>query len=132
VTLGKYLRMLLASDAGVAALAADRVYTEVLPQSPVMPAVVFTAVAGGEDVALDGPTGARSRRVQVDAWAATREEATSLGLAAHAALAGHVGAAAGLSVEGVFFLTERWDYDAETRLYRTSQDWEIWTTGTES
>ena len=45
---------------------------------------------------------------------------------------GSPGAAAGLTVEGVFFLTERWDYDAETRLYRTSQDYEIWTTGDES
>jgi hypothetical protein len=132
VTLGKYLRMLLTSDADVAALAADRVYTEVLPQSPVVPAVVFTEVAGGDDVALDGTTGASSRRVQVDAWAATREETTLLALAAKTALAGHVGAAAGLSVEGVFFLTERWDYDAETRLYRTSADFEIWMTGCDS
>jgi hypothetical protein len=132
VTLGKYLRMLVTSDASVAALAADRVYTEVLPQGPTVPALVFTEVAGGDDVALDGPTGARSRRVQVDAWAATREEATSLALAAKAALAGHVGAAAGLCVDGVFFLTERWDYDAETRLYRTSADFKIWTTGCES
>jgi len=132
MTLGKYLRLLLTSDAGVAALAADRVYTEVLPQGPAVPALVFTEVAGDEDVALDGPTGTRSRRVQVDAWAATREEATSLGLAAKAALSGHAGAAAGLEVEGVFLLAERWNYDAETRLYRTSQDYEIWTSGAES
>ena len=49
MTLGKYLRLVLVNDAGVAALAADRVYTEVLPQSPVVPAVVFTEVAGDED-----------------------------------------------------------------------------------
>jgi len=131
MTLGKYLRLVLTSDAGVAALAADRVYTEVLPQSPTVPALVFTEVAGDEDVALDGPTGTRSRRVQVDAWAATRAEATSLGLAARATLSGHTGAAAGFEVEGVFLLAERWNYDSETRLYRTSQDYEIWTTGSE-
>jgi hypothetical protein len=132
VTLGKYLRLVLTSDAGVAALAADRVYTEVLPQGPVVPAVVFTEVAGDEDVALDGPTGARSRRVQIDAWAKTRAEATSLGLAAKAALSGHAGAAAGLDLQGVFLLAERWDFDAETSLYRTSQDYEVWTSGVES
>ena len=53
MTAGKYLRMLLTADGGVAALAADRVFTEVLPQAPVVPAVVFTEVAGDEDVALD-------------------------------------------------------------------------------
>jgi len=132
VTLGRYLRMVLTGDAGVAALAADRVYTEVLPQSPTVPAVVFTEVAGDEDYALDGPTGASSRRVQIDSWAKTRAEATALGLAVKGALAGHAGAAAGLDVQGVFFLTERWDFDPETALYRTSQDYEIWTAGVES
>lgn len=132
MTLGQYLRALLTADAGVAARAAERVYTEVLPQAPVVPAVVFTEVAGDDDVALDGPTGASSRRVQVDSWAKTRAEATSLGLAVKAALADHTGAAAGFGVEGAFLLSERWDFDAETSLYRTSQDYEIWTSGAES
>jgi len=129
VSLGKYLRMLLTADADVAGLAADRVYTEVLPQSPLVPAVVFTEVAGDEDVALDGPTGAASRRMQIDSWAKSRAEATALGRAVKCSLSGHVGAAAGLDVQIIFFLTERWDFDAESALYRTSQDFEIWTTG---
>ena len=132
MTLGKYLRLVLTTDARVAALAADRVFTEVLPQSPAVPAVVFTEVAGDEDYALDGPTGTSSRRVQIDAWAKTRAEATSLGLAVKGALSGHAGAAAGLDVQSVFFLTERWNFDAETALYRTSQDYEVWTGGSES
>ena len=129
MTLGQYLRALLTTDAGVAARAADRVYTEVLPQAPVVPAVVFTEVAGDDDVALDGPTGTSSRRVQIDSWAKTRAEATALGLAVKAVLANHAGAAAGLVVEGAFLLSERWDFDAETALYRTSQDFEIWMSG---
>ena len=132
MTLGKYLRLVLVNDAGVAALAADRVYTEVLPQSPVVPAVVFTEVASDEDVALDGPTGTRSRRLQIDAWATTRAEATSLGLAVRQVLSGHVGAAAGLDVQGAFLLAERWDFDSETALYRTSQDYDVWTGGVET
>ena len=129
MTLGQYLRLLLTSDAGVAALAAERVYTEVLPQGPAVPAVVFTEVAGDDDLALDGPTGTSTRRVQVDSWARTRAEATALGLAVKTALAGHVGAAAGLEAQGTFLLAERWDFDAETSLYRTSQDFEVWTAG---
>lgn len=132
MTLGRYLRLVLTADAAVAALAADRVYTEVLPQAPAVPAVVFTEVAGDEDYALDGPTGASSRRVQVDAWAKTRAEATALANAVKAALSGHAGAAAGFAVEGAFLLSERWDFDAETSLYRTSQDYEMWISGVES
>lgn len=129
MTLGRYLRRLLVEDPGVAALAADRVYTEVLPQAGAVPAVVFTEVSGEDDVALDGPTGASARRVQIDSWGRTRADATALGLAVRAALAGHVGAAAGLDVQGVFLVAERWDYDAEAALYRTSQDFDVWLAG---
>jgi hypothetical protein len=129
VTLGKYLRLVLTGDAGVAAVAADRVYTEVLPQAGAVPAIVFTEVSGEDDIALDGPTGASARRVQVDSWGKTRADATALGLAVRAALAGHVGGAAGLDVQGVFLGSERWDFDAETALYRTSQDFEVWLAG---
>lgn len=132
MNLGPYLRMLLTTDVGVAALVGNRVFTEVLPQAPTVPAVVFTEVAGDEDVALDGPTGVGSRRVQIDAWAKTRAEATALAVAVRTALAGHSGAAAGFEVHGVFLLTERWDFEPETSLYRTSQDYEVWTGGTAS
>ncbi|MCE9635075.1 MAG: DUF3168 domain-containing protein [Planctomycetes bacterium] len=129
MTLGKYLRMVLTADARVAALAADRVYTEVLPQAGTVPAIVFTEVSGDEDYALDGPTGTSARRVQVDSWAKARADATALGLAVKAALSGHTGAAAGLDVQGVFLVAERWDFDAESALYRTSQDFDVWTAG---
>ncbi len=56
-----------------------------------------------------------------------RGEATALGLALRRVLSGHTGAAGGLEVAGVFLLNERWDFDAQTSLYRTSQDDEIWT-----
>lgn len=132
MNLGKYLRMVLAADAGVAALAGGRVYSEVLPQAGAVPAVAFTEVAADEDIALDGPTGARAARVQIDAWARTRADATALGRAVKLALSGHVGAAAGFEVLLALFVTERWDFDAETSLYRTSQDFEIWTAGEET
>ena len=129
MTLGRYLRMVLAGDAGVAAVAADRVYTEVLPQAAAVPAVVFTEVSGEDDVALDGPTGASARRVQVDSWGKSRADATALGLVVRGALSGHAGAAAGLDVQGCFLVAERWDFDAETGLYRTSQDFDVWLAG---
>lgn len=125
MTPGQYLRMVLIQDPGVAALAGDRVYSEVLPQAPRLPAVVFIEVSAEEDYSLDGPTGVRALRFQVDSWAVKREEATALGLAVRAVLSGHAGAAGGLAVHGVLFLAERWEFETETDLYRTSQDYEI-------
>ena len=29
-------------------------------------------------------------------------------------------------------MTERWDFEAETKLFRTSQDYEVWTGGIEA
>ena len=132
MTLGTFIRQLLVGDAGVAALAGGRVYSEVLPQHGTVPAVVFSVVAGDSDADLEGPTGVGSRRVQVDSWAGTRAEATALSLAVRALLDGYSGGAAGLDVQAVFHLTERWDFEAETKLFRTSQDYEVWTGGVEA
>lgn len=132
MTLGRYLRRLLRDDSAVGALAAGRIYSEVLPQNGAVPAVVFNEVAGDSDASLDGPTGIRSRRVQVDSWARTRAESSELSLAVRGALDGHSGGAAGLEVQSAFHLFERWDLDAQASLYRTSQDYEIWTGGIEA
>jgi hypothetical protein len=129
VTLGAYLRLVLTADPGVAALARERVYSEVLPQGPATPAVVFTEVSADEDVALDGPTGVRRTSLAVDSWAEKRADATALGIAVRTALSGHSGAAGGLEVQSCFFVTERWAFDADTGLYRTSQDYEVWSSG---
>ena len=107
-------------------------YSEVLPQNGAVPALVFNEVAGDNDVDLDGPTGVGSRRVQVDAWAETRAEATAVALAARAALDGHSGGAEGLDVQSIFHMTQRWGFDAQTKLFRTSQDYEVWTGGVEA
>jgi len=129
MTLGQYLRMVLTQDPGVAARAADRVYSEVLPQAPKTPAVVFSLIGADEDYSLEGPTGVRRTSVVVDSWAEKRADATALGIAVKRALSGHSGAAGGFEVQTAFFISERWAYDDDVDLYRTSQDFEIWGSG---
>lgn len=126
MTLGKYLLLVLTGNTGVAALVARRVYSETLPQSPDMPVVVFGQTSLLTDRSLDGPTGLQRYGVQVDSWAATRAEATALGVAVRNALDGHSGAAGGLIAQDVSLLAERWDYEPEVDLYRTVQDYEVW------
>ena len=129
MTLGIYLRMVLTQDPSVAALAGDRVYSDVLPQAPKTPAVVITEVSADEDVSLDGPTGVQRTSLAVDSWAEKRADATALGLAVKKTLSGHSGAAGGFEVQSCFFVTERWAFEPETGLYRTSQDYEVWSSG---
>jgi len=129
MNLGSYLRLILTQDPAVAALAGDRVYSEVLPQAPKTPAVVFAVVSADEDVSLDGPTGVRRASLAVDSWAEKRADASALGIAVKRVLSGHSGAAAGFEVQSCFFVTERWAFDPESALYRTSQDYEVWSSG---
>jgi hypothetical protein len=133
VNLGTYLRQILLGDAAVAALVDEkRVYSEVLPQRPTTPAIVFSVVSGGDDEELEGPSGARTRRLQIDVWAKTRDEATALTLAVRPVLAEHAGAAAGFEFQGAFIEDEQWFYDDEAALFRTMLDVSVTTSGVEA
>lgn len=129
MTLGEYLRLVLTQAPGVSALVRDRVFSEILPQRPTMPAVTFTLVSGDRDIAIDGWHGASAQRVQVDAWASSRAGAAELGAAVLGILAGHSGAAGGFEVMGVMLVLERWDYEPETKLWRVMQDFEVHVAG---
>jgi hypothetical protein len=129
MTIGAYLRLILTQDPGVAALAGERVYSEVLPQAPETPAVVFDLVSADDDVGLAGPTGVRRASVSVDSWAEKRADATALGLAVRRVLSGHAGAAAGFEVQCCDLVTEHWAFEPDEGLYRTTQDYEAWVSG---
>ena len=136
MTLGEYLTMLLEGDAGVSAIAGDRIYSEVLKQRGATPAVVFTVIAGDDDHAMDGPTGVRWLVVQVDAWADSRPLASALGRALRALLSGHTGGAAGFEVQGMFCTGDVWLFEpdagtADRGLYRESQTYDVATSGVE-
>ncbi len=59
---------LLLADSALAALIGTRLYAGILPQSALMPAVVYALVSGVPQVAHDGPDGLERSRIQVDAW----------------------------------------------------------------
>lgn len=129
MTLGEYLRLHLTADPAVSAQVVKRVWSELLPQRPDLPALTFTVVSGDRDVTLDGWHGVAAQRVEVSSWASTRAAASALAAAVLAAMGGHRGAAGGFEVQGVVLLMESWDYEPETKLYRVLQDYEIHTAG---
>jgi hypothetical protein len=131
VTLGKYLRLVLTAAPAIAELVEKRVYSEVLPGKPTMPALVFDVVSSIDHETLEGTTEVRARRVQIDAWARDRDVATSLALAVRKFLVGPEGAAEGFVVQAVFAAGESWSFDDETKLFRAILDFEVHTSGEE-
>ncbi len=129
MTLGKYIGLVLTRDAAVAALAADRVYSEVAPDAPKTPHIVFALVAEDEDQAMDGATGVKRASITVDCWGPKRVDATALGKVVKNLLSDHSGAAGGLEVQSFFFVNQAWAFDPETKLYQVNQDYEVWYSG---
>ncbi|MPZ58440.1 MAG: DUF3168 domain-containing protein [Rhizobiales bacterium] len=121
---------LLADSAVAAAVGGTRIYPVVLPQGQVLPSVVFARISGLGDHHMQGASGLTRPRMQIDAWARTADEASTLADLVKFRLDGDrspMGAgAAQVQVQGVFFDSERDDYDSESKLFRVSRDYFIW------
>lgn len=105
------LRAVLLADAGVAALVTARVWPAKLPQTAVLPAVVYQRVSTTGDVALETPVGPIRSRVQLSAWATTFGQARQLGEAVVHALNGWSGTAGGKTVQLVRLVNWLDDYE---------------------
>lgn len=100
-----------------------RAYPEVLPQTgAVLPALTYNVVGGHDDFYLDGPSGARRRLLQVDAWAGTRLSADVLIEQAQTLLLESVA----FTVNGVSE-TGADGYEPDTQRYRASREFVLWT-----
>ena len=55
-----------------------RMYPEVMPQQPVLPAATFTVISGRDDMHIAGKSNTGERIFQVDAWASSRLGADTL------------------------------------------------------
>ncbi|MGX7896892.1 tail completion protein gp17 [Tsuneonella sp. HG222] len=88
----------LIADAGVSALAGDRVHWSAVPQGKAWPYLRLQALGGSETQVLAGGTGLKRAFVRLDAFGATHASAWSLAQAARAALAGRA------EVDGITFV----------------------------
>jgi len=134
---------LLSGDADVAVVVdwattrangGQRIFPGKLPQGTVRPSVVYNRVSGQGDHHMEGPSGLTSTRFQVDSWAQTLDAAASLANLVKAVLDGFSGTVAygsnspqdSIYIGGVFYDTEREDYDDVPKLNRMSRDYVIW------
>jgi hypothetical protein len=90
------------------------------------PSLVLARVSGLGDHTMDGPSGLARPRYQIDAWAQTTDAAASLADLVKERIDGYRGMMGEVNVKGVFFDTEREDFDGVAKLYRMSRDYFIW------
>lgn len=129
------LRAFLLGDSAVnAAVGGKRIYPLKLPQGELLPSLVLVLVSGAGDHTMQGASGLARPRYQVDAWAQTLDLASALKILTKGRLDGYAGPMAWtadaitttVNVQGCFFESEREDYDAVAKLYRSSADYLIW------
>lgn len=128
------LRAFLIADAGVAAIAADRVYPAPAPQDVARPFVTYQRETGERVRSLSGPSGLALPSYLVDCWsddptladsAGSYSQVTALAAAVRQALDGYIGKWSGLDVR-ISLLDERDAPDELTRMLRVSQTYRIW------
>jgi hypothetical protein len=124
-----------ASISGVIGTRQDaRMFPVVLPQGEKRPSVVYSRISGLSDHHMQGPSGLSRPRIQIDCWAAKADIAATLSDLVKARIDGFKGdipyggdsPQASVTVQGIFFDSEREDFDNESKLYRASRDYFIW------
>ncbi|WP_322070983.1 DUF3168 domain-containing protein [Paraburkholderia bannensis] len=103
----------------IKALASGRVYPDVAPATVVKPYIVYQGAGGVDETTFDGADTLQNCRMQVTVWATTRAEAATLIQQVRAAMtaAPVLGTPIGAPVP---------DYEDETKLFGSRQDYSIW------
>jgi hypothetical protein len=123
------LRQFIIADATVEDLIGTRMYPTTLPQSVELPAVSYQLVSAIRTPTMLHGDNLPEKRVQIDAWALTADEAREVAEAIralfHYFVRGYIGDSPGVFVAGVFADSEREDYEPDTKLYRVSCDYRV-------
>lgn len=101
MTLEAALRAFVLADGNVAALVGARMHPRKLPQSPLLPAIVYQRVATRRSHDLAGPDGVPRPRLQLTCWAASSGAAYQLAGGVRQRLDGYCGAMGAVTVGSV-------------------------------
>lgn len=124
--IGGALVALLEGDFHVAGLIGDRIYPQVLPQDPTLPAVTYRRISAIRVRSQDGPSGVARPRYQLDAWSRSYAEADAVAAAVRTRLDGYRGDIGGETIQGAFADVDRDLYDEALRLHGRSADYLVW------
>ena len=128
------LRAHLLDDAAIAAVVGARVYPLKMPQGQTGTSIVYSRISNSGDHHMEGPSGLSSPRMQIDCWSTNPDTAASLADLVKERIDGFRGEIGyggdspsnRVRVQGVFFDSEREDYDSDVQMYRVSRDYFIW------
>lgn len=124
------LRSFVLGSPEIAAVVVARMFPGKLPQGTTQASIVYNRVSGAGDYHMQGLSGFAKHRIQIDAWAPTAEVASSLADLIRDRIDGYRGDMGSMSppvvtVQGVFMVDQREDYDDAAKLYRMSRDYFI-------
>jgi hypothetical protein len=112
------LRDYLLADASIAAAVVDRVYPDVLPQNPTLPAMTYTRISTRSPELVDGNPDLLSALFQIACWSTSRLGAATLASYVRTRMIGVGGS--GFQKGGIE--DERSDEEPDTRRYRQDLD----------
>jgi hypothetical protein len=107
----------LASGSPLPTSAGVRVYPVLMPQGVTMPAIRYQRVGVVPTSSLDGDSGKDLVRFQIDCFAGTYAAVKALAVEVRAAL----------TAIGALFVSDIDGYEDDTKLYRETLDYSIWT-----
>ena len=101
-----------------ATAAGTRVYPMTAPDAVVKPYITYQRVSSSPDLVLSGNSGLTNTRMQIDAYARTYAEATSIATQIATLMAAW-------SVQNVAIVSQDF-YDDPVKLFRVSHDYSLW------
>ena len=121
----------ITANAGFTALATNRLYPLILPDSLIAstslpPSATYQTISSVTDYTNDGSTGCIKTRVQFDCFASDYADVKNLANAIRLTLEGYAGTLPnGIPVQACWVVNVTYSYSQDTRLYRTSTDYRI-------
>lgn len=117
----------LSAQSNIASIVGDRIYPSLLPQEPVLPAIVFHNVGSNPVSRQDGKPTLERSRFQIDCYAESNRDARVLAKTVRDALESYVGMMGAFAVRAVFVLEYGIDdFDDVPNDFRISSEYEIW------
>lgn len=121
------VRSILADNAGVAALVANRIYYVTAPQKVTAPYLVISKVSGARQPYAHGATiNFTSPRFQVSIFATTYLAAKQIAQAVQAVLGDYKGTSESTAIEATFYDNEVDYYDEDIGFYSVAMDFLVW------
>lgn len=118
---------ILEDDAGIGAIAGDRIYPVILPQNPTAPCITYARDGTQRDVTFDeGQTDFVGSTFQIDAWGESYSDARTLGAAIQTALQNYSGTVDGIVIQTARITADVDIYEDSVELFRYSMAWIIY------